>query len=121
MADRRYTPFLGGHKIVGGIDGYLVNILDPGARHGVNDRDAFHFIPEELDAHCVVRTAEIDVNRVTAHAESAALELDLCTGIQCVDKLVQQPCEAALLTLFHHYRLLMEIVGIAYAVQAGYA
>ena len=121
MAHGGYAAFLGGYEIVGGIDGYLVHFLYPRARHGVDDRDAFHLVPEELYAHGVVRSAEINVHSVAPYTEGASLELHFRTGIQGVHQLVKEPCKAALLALLHYDRLLVEVIGIADAVQAGYA
>ena len=57
VADRGNAALLGGHEVVCRIDGDLVDLLDPCARHRVYDGDAVHLVPEEFDAYGVVRAA----------------------------------------------------------------
>ncbi len=119
MGDRGDAALLGGHEVVRGIYAYLVDVLDAGAGHRIDDAQGVDLVAEELDAHGIVGAAEEHVDGVPAHAEGAALELDFGAVVERVDELVEQAGEAAALSPAHHDRLLMEVVGVAYAVETG--
>ena len=80
--------FLGGHEIACRIDRYFRQLLDCRSCYRIDKGQCIDFIAEKLDSHGLVGTAKINIHRVTAHPESASLEIRLSPAEQCVYEMV---------------------------------
>ena len=86
-----------GPQLLGGRDELLAGIdrdrlqrlqLVPGQR--LEPRDALDLVAEELDAQGVLAPGGAELDRVAAHAELAARELDVVAGVLQVHQPVQE-------------------------------
>ena len=112
------AALLGGDEIVGRVYAYLVQILDVRPGHRVDQAQRVYLVPEELDPHRLVGTAQIDIDSVAPHTEGAALELGLSAVVEALDQTVQQSGQAAGLASSDRDRLRVEVLRIADAVEA---
>ena len=110
---------LGGDKVLGRVEVYLVQTLEDGAGYGVDEGDSVNLVPKEFYSYRVVRSAQENVHRVPAYPEAAALEIRLRAIVEGIYKLVQEAGHAHGLALLDGDRLVVEIVRIAYAVEAA--
>ena len=109
------------HEVLGRVDRDLVEVLNDRSRNWVYQGYSVDFISEELYPYGFIGTSEEYVYRVAPDTESSALEICLSAAVQSVDKMVHQPCHAALLAFADRHGLGMEVGRIAYAIQAGHA
>ena len=111
--------FLGRNEVLGGVEVDLVHLLEDGPAYRVDEGDAVHFVPEELDAGGIIGPSQEDVNSVSAYAETAALKICFRPVVQCIHDFVQQTGHGHLFPLTDCNRLVVEVVRIAYSVQAA--
>ena len=119
LEDRLRALLLGGDEVLRRIQVDLVQLLEPGARHRVHQRDAVHFVAEEFDPGRIVGATEENVHGVAPDAEGTALELGLRPVVEGVHDLVQEPGHGHGLALVDRDGLVVEVVRVADAVQAG--
>ena len=112
-------PFPGGDEVRGREYRSLLQLLDVSPGDWVYHRQRVYLVAEEFDPQSFVRPSEEDIDCVPAYPEGATLEIDFRPGVIRVHKLVQQSCEAPLLTFFQGDRLGVEVLRVAYAVEAG--
>ena len=110
-------PFPGGDEVRGREYRSLLKLLDVSPGDWVYHRQRVYLVAEEFDPQSFVRPSEEDIDCVPAYPEGATLEIDFRPGVIRVHKLVQQSCEAPLLTFFQGDRLGVEVLRVAYAVQ----
>ncbi len=115
------AAFPGSYKVVCRIDVDFLQILDPCSGMRIHQLQTIDFVAEKPDAHGVVTPAEINVHRIPAHPECPAPEVGFRARIKGIDQLIQKSGERTGLPYPHPNRLGIEIVGVAYAVEAAYA
>ena len=96
-------------------------VFETGSRHRIDEGDTVHFVAEKLNAGGIVRSAEENVHRIPLDPEGTALEIRFRPVIEGVDNPVQEPGHGHLLPFADRHGLVMEVVRVPDAVQAGYA
>ena len=112
-------PLFRGDEVVGRVDRDLPEEFERGAAHRIDHLDRLDLVAEEDDPAAIVAIGDEDIDTVALDAERAALEFRLVAGIQRIDQGVEELLAAELLAGFDVDGRLVEIVGIADAVQAG--
>ena len=97
----------------------MVYLLDVSASDRVNKAQAVNLVAKELDAHGLVRSAQEHVDDVAVDTECPALEICLRAAVEGVHELVQQARERAAFAFAHLYGLGVEVLRVAYAVEAA--
>ena len=110
---------LGGDEVLRRVQVDLIQLLEPGARHGIHQRNAVHLVAEELDPGGIVGAAQENINGIAPDTEGTAFELGLRPVIEGVHNLIQETGHRQGLPFVDRDCLVMEIVRIADAVQAG--
>ena len=118
LADGLGRALARGHEIVGRIYGHLVKRVYECSCHRVYDGYAVHLVPEKLDSDRIFSISDADVHGVPADSECPSLEICFSAGIKSINELVEQPRHAPFLAFADSHGLGVEILGIAYAVQA---
>ena len=90
------------------------------ARDLVDLVDGFDLVPPELDAHRMVGVGREHIQRVTPHAEGAALLLVVVAVVLDVDELVDDLVAVHLLLLVDEHRHAGVVHGAADAVDAAH-
>ena len=121
VGDGGDAAFPGGHEVVGRADADLIELFQVGTGDRVDEAERIHLVSEEFYPHRLVGTAEEDVHDVAVHPEGSAVEIGFRAAVESIHELVQQAGQAAGLPFPHHDGLLVEIVGVAYAVEAAHA
>ena len=87
-ADRLDAPFPGRDEIGGGEYRHFVQVLDPCPGDGVDQRQGFHLVPEELYPDSLVGTSKEHIHSVAAHSERASLEIHFRPAVVGVHEMV---------------------------------
>ncbi len=109
----------GSHEVCRRANAHPVDFFYMGARHRINQTQPVNLVAEKLNAYGLVRPTQEHINYIAVHTEGPALEIGLGTAVESIDQLVQQARERAALPFHDLYRLRMEILRIADAVQAA--
>ena len=111
---------LGGDEDVGGVNRYLLEAFEAHAADRVDDLYLLNRVSEKYDAAAAVHVGEVDVYRVALHAEGAALEVGVAAVVEGVDEAVEELVAADALAGMEGYGIVMEVLRVADAVEAGY-
>ena len=112
--------FLGCHKQVSGI--YLIGV-EPGyhnTTHRIHLFDAVYFISPKNDAQKIVGIGQVDVYRITFHAEVAAVQVYVITDIKAVYKSSEKYIATVILSLLHFDYIIIEVCRISHTVNTWY-
>ena len=120
LVDGGDGALFGGDEVVCRVDADFRNFLYHCSGAGVDHGDGIDLIAEKLDAYGVVGTAQKHVYGVAFCAERAAGELAFGAYVEGVHELIKKAGQRTLLPAPDGHSLLVEIVGIAYAVEAAY-
>ena len=110
-------PVTVGHEVVSRIHVHIVESLDAGAGHGIDQADCVDLVAEEFYAHRLVRPSQEYVHGVAAYAEGSALEVRLGTGVEALHQLVKESSHADGISPVQVYGLAAPVVWVAYAVE----
>ena len=106
------------YEDVGGVDYGVLERLNQRTAHRVEQFEGFHLVAPEDDAQGTVAVGEVDIDRIAAHTEGAALEIDLVAGIEPIDQRAQKGVAHQGLPHLELHGGTEKIFGIANAVEA---
>ena len=120
-ADSFYAPFSRGYEIGGREYRYFVEVFYVGSGYRVYEGQGFDLVAEEFDPDGFVGASQEYIHGVSADPEGASAEIDFGPAVVGVHEHIQQACKGALFSFLDYHRLCVEILRIAYSVQAGNA
>ena len=86
--------------------------------HNIKRFDLFDFVKTEVDAHNQVGGCQENIHRFALALEISALEGYVIAGILRIQQCTEQLVPADLLANFHRDHIVVEILGIADAIEA---
>ncbi len=119
--DRRVELGSLGHVVRGGPDRKFVEGRQHLAGELVHLGDRFDLVPEELDAHRMVRVGRKDVEHVASHPEVPALQLVVVAVVLDLDQVADQLVSVVRLALAEKHRHPRVVLRRADAVDAAHA
>jgi len=114
-----FEPFRRGDKMFGRIDRHRIGLALDLAGEGIDHRDAFDLITEHLDADRLAFVGGDHLDDIPAHAEGAAVEIDVVAGIVDLDQFLQDDVAFDLLAGLEDDQHFQPIFGRTQAVNAG--
>ena len=119
MTNRGGAPLLGSNEIVCRIYGNLLKALEGSPAQRLDQSQGINLIPKEINAHSIVRTAQINIHGAALGSEASARKLSFRAVVQRIHQLVEQRSLGYGLAHPQLHRLLMEVLRIAYSVKAA--
>ena len=110
---------LGGDEDVSGIDRYLVEALEAHAADRVDNLYLLYRVSEKYDAAAAVHVGQVDVYRIALYPEGTALEIGVAAVVESIDEAVQELVAADTLPGLQRDGVVVEVLRVADAVEAG--
>ena len=108
------------HEEVGGVDVEAVVSAEMGVVVGMDCYYFLNLVAPEYYPYDDVFVGQADIYRVAFDAEITSLEVNLIAAVERGDKFAQESIAADSHAFAHRNHILMEVFGIAHAVEARY-
>ena len=122
LSDSTLCTLLGGNKEVCGEDMHLRSALQASTRSGVDAPHSLHLIAKHRHPPSIaLRVGGHNIYRVALNPKCSGLQVSLRTGVECIDKAIEESSLGYHITNLDGYAIGVEIGGVADTIEARHA